>query len=162
MSLKKIFKESYTGRKEFPQDFKCPKPEDVMLGEAYAFTLNPAEQPYCLMTHAKVVQFYDELKECMLKMHGCEITMHPELSVKQRLHFHGYIKITDKMLFYFHDITVLNNYGNIDIEKINDPLIWDLYVYKNRDMMADYFTFINAKHLHMYNISSVDIQLKAI
>jgi len=162
MSLKKIFTESYTGRTEFPKDFKCPKPEDIGEGIWYAFTFNPKEQPFNFMVHSNIVNFYDELKEIMLKMRGCEIKMSPELSVRQRLHFHGYIKITSKMLFYFHDLTFLNNGGNLDIEHLTDPLTWDLYIHKNRDMVSEWMQFVNVGHLNYYQIDSVELQKKAI
>lgn len=152
MTLKKIFAEGYYKKAEFPADFKCPKPEDSSEMIKYAFTLNPKEQCFDLMTHKHVIAFYDELKEMLIKLRGCSIMLVVELSVRARLHFHGYITITNKMLFYFHDLNIINSYGNACIEPITDPTIWDLYIYKNRDMMSEWLSLVNVSHLHLYEL----------
>lgn len=151
MSLKKILHEVYTGKADFPADFKCPKPEDMSCGIPYAITLNPKDQPNNLMRHADVVNFYDDLREVLSNLEGCYFHLVPELSVRARLHFHGRIQIYDKMMFFFHDLHKLNVYGNICIEPITDPTIWDLYIYKNREMVGEWLSFINCSHLGYYD-----------
>lgn len=152
--LKKIFRESYEGRVEFPKELKCPKPEDITELRFYAFTLNPKDQPFNLLRHADIVAFFDDVRLLISKMHGCELKLVVEASKKGRLHFHGLIGITNKMWFFFHDIHTLNNYGNFDIEPITEPFMWDLYIYKNRDMMSEWLTAVNCSHLGYYEHNS--------
>lgn len=58
-----------------------------------------------------------------------------EISKGSRLHFHGYITVHDVIKFYYYDIRKLKHYGTFEIDFIQDPMIWDLYIKKQKDKM---------------------------
>lgn len=143
---------------QFPTDFKCPSPEDIAVGVKYSFTYN-LNDLYSLaqglnLQHAKVVNFFDMVNEIVCAVKGCGITMYPEVSKRGRVHFHGYITVTDKMLFYMHDVNHLALHGNFEVDTIGDPLIWDLYINKNRELTYDWLKYVKVDHLNYHEISS--------
>lgn len=158
LSYKSAVRNNAFVQAQFPVDFKCPSPEGTAVGVKYTFTYNLNDmynltQP---LQHAKVIIFFDQVKDILHNLKGCGITMFPEFSKRGRLHFHGYLTIKNKVLFYAHDVNYLQLHGNYEIDYITDPLLWDLYIHKNAEMMDDYFATVNCTHLKYDIINSND------
>lgn len=158
MSMKNLLKHTAYGRAIFPADFKCLKPEETSLGIKYSFTFNPSDDylplPSESMNHAKMVHWFDTIKGVFEGLKGCGITVYLEWSQRGRLHFHGVLVITNKHKFYLHDINYLMGHGNIELDTIADPAIWDLYCRKNQESVYDYYAELNIMHLtNLYPIS---------
>lgn len=155
MSLKKIFKGSLTdGKAEFPKDFGMIAPEDAAIGVRYAFTWSPIDDilppPHHVFNHTNMLYYFDQHKEIIEKLKGCGVTLYLEFSKKGRLHYHGYLIITDYVKFYLHDVNLLAYWGNMKLDNLSDPLLWDLYIHKNKDKIHDYFKDLKIDHLTGY------------
>lgn len=165
MSLKKKLKTEAHGA-QFEDSFKCLKPEDTSVGIKYAFTYNLSDDwlPHesNLMNHSKIINFLDFVIDLMGQMEGSNMTLFPEFSRKARLHFHGVLVITDRVKFYLKDIPLLVAHGNIKLDTLDDPEMWDLYCRKNEDLMLDYFTQINIIHLSYYPLSTLAIKARVV
>lgn len=122
--------------------FKVIKPEDCVIDTLYSFSYNPEEQP-------DIQRFYNirlnefeswsqRVYEVFASLRYSHIRTYMEISRSGRLHFHGYIKIKDIVQFYFYDLRKLKHYGTFEIDFINDPLKWDLYIKKQKEMMEPF------------------------
>lgn len=91
MSLKKI---SYAG-KQSDFKFKAPKLENINLGQTYAITLNPVLQPKNI-DKKDVFKWYREQYDVLQSYKsGLSLQLWPEGSPIGRMHFHGYIIVSD-------------------------------------------------------------------
>lgn len=105
----------------------------------YSFTFNPATQHTMIRELSE--RAYREIHSMLVvlkhirKYNACKITLYPEVSSKGRWHWHGYIIITDVYNFYVRCVPTLENTGMYEIDDINDPEIWKLYISKDEKIM---------------------------
>jgi len=115
------------------------KPEDVVEGCTYSFSYNPEEQPkpqrFYNISLSLFKSWSDTLNDIFNSFKYCKFHHYMEISSNSRLHFHGYIKINNISKFYFYEIQKLKHYGTFEIDFITDPLIWDLYIKKQKSFM---------------------------
>lgn len=114
---------------------KCLKPENICLGDRYAFSFNPESQPIVQNFHnvrlTTFSQWADEIYAVFDKCKYCKIETVMEISAGSRLHFHGYITITKLIEFYFYDLKILKFHGSFEIDTIGGGLdAWDDYCIK--------------------------------
>lgn len=117
-------------------------PEDISLDERYSFSYNPEEQPdvqrfYCI-TLKCFESWSQKIYEIFSTLRYCEIETYVEISKAGRLHFHGYIRITDIANFYFYDLRKLKHYGTFEIDFIEQDENWDAYIKKQSWFMEDF------------------------
>lgn len=106
----------------------CVKPENMELGEAYAFTLNAQEQDFKTMTR----KVYEYLRH-LANLKYCNYSLVFEFSQLGRLHMHGTIWIDDASEdenkkdysnlanFFAYDMCHLNTYFTFEIDTIGPP-----------------------------------------
>lgn len=114
------------------------KPEEVVIGSEYAFTLNPVAQPGI----GKVNSFMDWYQMFEHVFRDCcvasEYRIYIEISPMGRFHFHGKIKITNIMNFYIYDVKTLTNASTCVIKVMENPDEWEDYYLKQQQFMQDY------------------------
>lgn len=119
--------------------FKIIKPEECLPNILYSFSYNPESQPTVQRFYNISLKCFEswsqEIYEIFTSLRNCTIRTYMEISKAGRLHFHGYIKIQDIVNFYFYDLKKLKHYGTFEIDFINDPLKWDLYIKKQKPYM---------------------------
>lgn len=122
--------------------FKCIKPEQVIPDMNYAFSYNPEEQPtpqrFYNITLNCFESWSQKIYEIFATLRYCEIETYMEISKNGRLHFHGYIRISDIPKFFFYDIKKLRHHGTYEIDEINDEDTWIDYCVKQREYMTDF------------------------
>lgn len=114
------------------------KPEEVVLGTEYAFTLNPVAQPQIGKLNS-FKEWYDlfehVFRDCCI---ASEYRLYIEISPMGRFHFHGKIKIINIMNFYIYDVKTLTNDSTCVIKVMEDPDEWETYYLKQQQFMQDY------------------------
>jgi hypothetical protein len=115
------------------------KPEDVQIGKCYAFSYNPISQPKIGRINS-VKEWYDIYTkffgiECMK---GSTYQLYVEISSTGRFHFHGIIKILDRMNFYTNDTASLIGAGTSAMKEIESDEIWEKYIMKQQFFIQPY------------------------
>jgi len=116
-------------------------PEDIAEGQLYAFTFNPADLHDW---HSKTwmgnpwKDWITSNQKIFEQCKSIKVKLYPEVSKLGRPHFHGYIRIIDKPKFYLIDIHRLKLNGAFEIDTINDPMVWNLYVRKAQEIWGPY------------------------
>lgn len=143
-------------RKNLGLKYSCVKPEDVKVGESYSFSYNPEDQPLVelfykvkLNTFSAWSRFYYDLFK---SMKYCQVHLQMEISSGARLHYHGYIIITDIVKFFMYEIKRLRHYGTYEIDTIKDRDKWEAYIDKQGDIMKIFC----AKEEMQYEIDTID------
>lgn len=118
-----------------------PKYEQLENGSLYTFDWNPLQQP--ILTDRQGIHdwFYIQ-KQFLTELKGCKVKMYTEVE-KGRWHFHGFIKIEDRLLFHIYSIPKLVEYGacNIDImNTVDDYMRRLIYCNKQQNEMNDFLT----------------------
>lgn len=133
---------SFSQKQAFKHKHSCIKPEDCDITKYYTFSFNPVEQPEFVSfykTHLNSLKDWsDNIKTNLLKLHFCKYHLACEISTGGRLHYHGYIRITNIVKFYLQDLAYLKTLGTFEIDKITDNIKWDTYVYKQKIFMEPY------------------------
>lgn len=97
-----------------------PDMEDLEHDYRYCFTYNPCDKYQHFKTHDRTSSFMQDMDK--LFYHNCySLELYPELSKKGRYHYHGYITIHDKVLFYLFAVPVLIANGTMHIVKEEPP-----------------------------------------
>lgn len=122
--------------------FKVIKPEDIVIKNRYSFSFNPEEQPKPQRFYNVTLNCFEswsqKVYEVFASLRFAEVETFMEISKGGRLHFHGYIKVNDIPSFYFYEIPKLKHYGTFEIDIINDPMLWDLYIKKQKSFMSKF------------------------
>lgn len=147
----------------------APQMENIDQGEHLAFTISPAR----LTVVSKHVRPDGEpvnwckqvICDLIAETNFCKYEdIHVEVSSQGRLHMHGYMTVTNKLMFYTHDIPALKEIGSFCIKKlfiVNDhpedeaasgSAEWDNYIEKQSDEWVEYFE----EHSFKYPDSMVD------
>lgn len=114
MNLKQQFKESaYSSKDTF---LKC---EDMVNGGVYAITFNPEHQPD-LDAPRSVLDWWGEQKD-HLSLKAASVRLFCEVSKTGRFHFHGFIKILNRVCFCIYDTKKLSRWGSVCIKQIGLP-----------------------------------------
>ncbi|UOF82064.1 rep protein [Circoviridae sp.] len=109
--------------------------ENMIDGVFYAITINPNDKHQYFHNPIRLGNFLTDLKkEYLYKIDGTyEFDVYPEVSSKGRLHWHGFIKVYDKVNFYLFDIPNIIRKGTLVIREMNDEDSWLEYVTKHRE-----------------------------
>lgn len=111
-------------KQPFYDEHKCPEVEKLNVGEVYAITLNP---PDTLAPHNDPLLPYSNFlkevnriyAELITKCKHSAMILYPELSHKGRLHFHGYLQITNVIAFMLNDLLHLRSMCHFEIDTIS-------------------------------------------
>ena len=115
MNLKQQFKESAFSSKD--TFLKC---EDLENGKEYAITYNPADQPD-YDAPRPLLDWWGEQKYLFESLKGCAVRLYLEVSKTGRHHWHGFIKILNRIKFCIHDTCRLIKHGSTMIKPIGLP-----------------------------------------
>lgn len=155
--------------KKPPRNNKCQsiKMESMAPDTLYAFTFSPVDSRTFpnvgskmtktkneLVTETVILEQLDLWKEYLRKMKYCNFAVYPELSPTGRLHFHGFIQPRDILLFYYHDLHILNDYSyEIDTigEGEDNHKKYADYVWKQKSLWVPLLD----KHKYKYEISNI-------
>lgn len=130
--------------------FKAPEMDQIDMKKCYSITISPPDWRdtdrllSMNIIHSSeflirgIRQHHDNFQNKLFKDNIEYLELYPELSHTGRLHYHGYIAIKDLPMFYHRDCYTLMNMGIIEIDVINDPLRWNLYVNKQKENMKQY------------------------
>lgn len=122
--------------------YQCVKPEECHMDKLYSFSYNPEEQPlfekFYKMKLNNLRDWSNQQRQILSSLRYCTVDVVQEISSKGRLHYHGYIMITDIVRFYLHDLAKLRHYGTYEIDHITDEDVWRTYVYKQERFMKQY------------------------
>lgn len=132
--------------------------EDVDIKVKYTLTISPNDD-YQYFNHKssdREKNFRESFEEffTMVDFQGINIYLHPELSPRGRLHFHGTILFkTEKAikLFYMDAIHVMLRRSQIEMDTIKDAEVWDTYCKKQSkyfDWVIDNTKDYKMKRLH--------------
>lgn len=135
----------------YPEKHRCLAPEDMHLHTLYTFTFNPKDQPEkdSTVNGFRLNAFKNWMESRLTEfrqLRHCEIDLVPESSSKGRYHFHGYIMLTDIMMFFYKDMPKLQLYGVYEIDTISDQAIWDKYIYKQKHLMEQFCHKMKAEY----------------
>lgn len=124
--------------------WQCVKPEECVKGVWYSFSYNPQAQPM-LEAINKVDPFgcnlqdwYKEEISSFCRLKYCDIECRLEISSRGRFHVHGRIRVKDVIRFFSVDLRRMQARGSYEIDRINDPIKWDLYCRKQSEVMSDF------------------------
>lgn len=130
-----------------PKSFKGIKAEQFdELGGRYAITINP-EDPRGDNKHSftseattaeeELREVYDtHINNIFKKLKYCEVLLCPELSPTGRLHYHGVLTVIDTVMFLWHDVQVIRESAQCEIDTIEDITKWETYISKQAHLMA--------------------------
>lgn len=104
---------------KFKNSHTAPKMEDIELNQEMAFTFNPVseadpERPTLQFISVIYKKLFD-----LAKAGGFNWLLYPEASQIGRIHFHGYIRITD-IHKWIRAVVVLKDIGTFAIKKTFD------------------------------------------
>ena len=112
------------------------KYEDMKNDHTYSITLNPenAYQFWDLPDRIETFKKHhiNNLKKSSLKdrINIFVLDIRLEFSPAGRLHFHGYIKILNKLKFYEYTLNKLTEQYQYEIDTIADHEVWETYINK--------------------------------
>jgi len=142
--------------------------ERLLLNHPYAFTINPAKQwdhdydpdsshdvnkinadrqnEWRLLTKDRLRAHTHYMKRMLEQLHGSTYCLNFESSSTGRLHWHGYLIVTDIREFVLWDLMLLKHIGAYDIEEIgarND----------SKEEGITYWAYYIAKQKHIWRTS---------
>lgn len=126
------------------------------LGGRYAITINPedprgtdkgtfdsSQDP---KEHIKEV-YENHKQEIYKKLKYCELIVQPEISPTGRLHYHGVLTVIDTVMFLWHDVQIIREHAQCEIDTIADTKVWEEYITKQKHLMEKY----GLKEIHIKN-----------
>lgn len=115
-----------------------PKLEELETDVQYALTINPIDQPRRLPNINEML-IEDWMFEQQTFLNSLvHIKYHLQLEISSRFHFHGWIEITDPILFYIYDLPKIKEVATIVIKKCGKDNVWHEYVNKQRKIVEPY------------------------
>lgn len=132
MNNKSLFKKSLGDLKD-----EFLKVEETNNNCTYAITYNPQSQP----DHGLPTGFLDwwgEQEDLFKRLRGCKVRLYAEPSKTGRIHFHGLIKITNRVSFAIHDVPKLKYHGSTVIKLIEQHEEWLAYCLKVQNDFQDW------------------------
>ncbi len=82
----------------------------------------------------------------------------PEFSDNGRLHYHGLFNMSDKIKYYKSKYSIDKEIGFVKVERINDfksHLRWLMYIYKDYNILKDYYPLFIYKKTKRNNIKTL-------
>lgn len=120
----------------------CPDPKTLSVDTAYAFSFNPASQPYEYMNtgilQGDIQVWTNAIINIIRSLRHCKINIRPELSCNSRIHYHGTIHLNNIPRFMLFDMPLLKDKGTFEIDTIKDPKEWEIYYTKGEFYMLDF------------------------
>jgi len=119
---------------------QIPHLEHLQIWKSYAFTINPSQLHQEKNTKERLKEFQANMIPVFKALKTCTLfSLYLELSPsKQNLHYHGYICFTNLRclgVFYLNVLPLICTECQIEIDTINDPVVWAQYVTKQRHIM---------------------------
>lgn len=110
--------------------------EQVHNDDLYAITINPDDEHQYWGSEDRIGTFYNKLSyKLIIEVHNtCQLELYPEFSSRGRLHFHGTIKMLNKIEFYEQVLRRLMKWCQLEIDTINDQEAWKKYYIKQQDL----------------------------
>lgn len=135
-------------------------PEDCILdpNAKYAFTINPRNTINYnnLRGFRKAyLEFIEDIQSKLCKYKSFKYELNIESSSNGKLHFHGYLQITNPVEFYFKDLRSLEDIGAYLIKPIDKPEVWAEYIAKQ----AEFWGKIKEKFIipvHLVNETKIE------
>lgn len=115
--------------------------EELEDGCVYAFTYNPIDQPK--PGALGELEWFDEMRQFFYGLQYSKYRLYTEVSKTGRWHFHGLIKITDRLRFTIREIGQLMTFGNLCMKRFkttDDHMNWLAYCNKQQNELQDYLT----------------------
>lgn len=134
-SLKDSFKSSFVSGKD-----QFLKVEEMSNGTTYAITYNPQSQPDLNELNG-FVDWWGEQEELFARLKGCKIRLYCETSKTSRLHFHGFLLITNRVKFALYSVPVLQKRGSTVVkpfDSVEGYVEWLAYCLKIQNDMQDF------------------------
>lgn len=103
------------------EQHKLVDPENASLHQIYSFSANPIDQPlydspevnpFRDWWHGQVA-FFKSLKFCYVKLY-CEY------SPKGRWHFHGFLRLADRLKFYVFDVPKIKLFYSVEMDQFGN------------------------------------------
>lgn len=139
-----------------PRLFKGLKAEQYdMLGGRYAITINPEDNRN---TIKDTINDYQSVKDHIKSTHQdniqnifknlkyCEVLLYPELSPTGRLHYHGVLTVIDTIQFLWHDVQIIREHAQCEIDTIKEMKVWEEYISKQYHLMKEYIEILHIKN----------------
>lgn len=148
------------------QTFKggLPKEKDVFLhvedtqnGKTYAITLGPKSQPDFRSPNG-LTDWLGEQRAFLKSLKGADFRLYIETSKTGRLHFHGYIMITNRVLFAIRSVPQLMSFYSTvikDMLTMDDYINWMVYCTKIQNDMTDYLCSEILSPIKKYELSDL-------
>lgn len=141
----------------YKKRWSCIKPEDMVVSQGYSITMNPKEQYFGKWS--RVTKCKSDLCKLFSPFSCCSAEVYMEVSSGGRIHFHGVIKIKEIMEFYLFALPELQEYGTLEIDKINNPEIWEAYCTKQCHLWhskdPNFNSHISLKYIPKYEPPSI-------
>lgn len=107
--------------------------EDLIKDQWYAITINPCDKYQHFKVLNRIGTCLEDLNKVFMFYKGIDYEMYPELSSKGRFHWHGKIKIKDKVHFYTTIIPYLISKCTITLKEIGKEEDWEDYCTKQKE-----------------------------
>lgn len=111
------------------------KIEDIVLGESYKLSINPASQPVSLGKLEKWHNDYVSIISAICKLNRIVLCL--EASPTGRMHYHGVYEINN-MREHLNLLYYLGNSSTYDLDIIDDEIFWFNYCIKQDVYFSDY------------------------
>lgn len=110
--------------------------ENMQTNTLYAITINPNDDYQCWNNIDRIKDFISKTKSTILNINKdtAYLELYLELSPTGRLHYHGYLKLHEKINFYTNMIHKLQHIAHVDIDTLDDSGKWEEYVLKQREL----------------------------
>jgi len=110
------------------------KPEDMIKDHPYALTINPNDNfQYVGRNTIDRLNVFKRTMEIYLDKwlsSSAIYKMYVEVSAKGRLHMHGVVRVHDIQSFYVFAIPNILSKCSIELDTINDKIVWSKYCMK--------------------------------
>lgn len=136
-------KEFCKGTGYLKRQHQMPDPKILATKVKYALSLNPAAQPFELLTQNESFKgdlkvYTNEILRVIKLYKYSNIRMYPEISSAGRWHYHGWIEFKDIAKFMLFELPILKQYFSFEIDTIADDETWNTYVMKCSHFMEEY------------------------
>lgn len=137
------------------------KPEDISHDGIYAITINPQQQPD-LDNPTGFLDWWGKMKRLLIDdIKGAKLHLFCETSRSGRLHFHGFIKYTNPVIFSLFSVPYFVEEFSTVIKPLEDYSDWYSYCYKQQHLMQDFMHGQLKDRIKDYNTIDYDITLTA-
>lgn len=130
------------------QQFKGLKAEEyIELGGRYAITINPEDtrdtEKDTIKDYANLREHLNEVcdehkRNIFGRLKFCELEIYPEISPTGRLHHHAILTVIDTVGFLWHDVQVIRENAQCEIDTIKEMQVWLDYCTKQTHIMKPY------------------------